>query len=124
MAPSKKLLAAHKELLEFALSYPDAWQDEPWEGDVVAKVGKKVFVFFGTPIKDGIGVGVKLPHEGDFARSLPYCAPMGYGLGKWGWVSASFGSAEDVPVEMLKEWIDESYRAIAPKKLVKELDGR
>ena len=28
-----------------------------------------------------------------------------------------------VPIDMLKEWIDESYRAIAPKKLLKELDA-
>jgi hypothetical protein len=24
----------------------------------------------------------------------------------------------------MKEWIEESYRAVAPKKLVRELDGR
>jgi hypothetical protein len=28
-----------------------------------------------------------------------------------------------VPVELLKLWIDESYRAIAPKRLVAELDA-
>ena len=28
-----------------------------------------------------------------------------------------------MPVEMLKEWIDESYRAQAPKKLLKQLEG-
>jgi hypothetical protein len=27
-------------------------------------------------------------------------------------------------LEHLKEWIDESYRAQAPRKLVKELDAR
>jgi hypothetical protein len=27
-------------------------------------------------------------------------------------------------LEQLKDWIDESYRAQAPKKLVKELDSR
>ena len=114
----------HKELLEHALAYPGAWQDEPWEGDVVAKVGKKIFVFFGTPAKDRMGLGVKLPNEGEFARSLPYCEPSAYGLGKWGWVNASFTAADNVPVDMLKEWIDESYRAIATKTLLKQLDAR
>jgi len=30
------------ELLAYCLAKPGAWQDEPWEGDVVAKVGQKV----------------------------------------------------------------------------------
>ena len=29
----------------------------------------------------------------------------------------------NIPIEMLKAWIDESYRAQAPKKLVKTLSG-
>jgi hypothetical protein len=28
------------------------------------------------------------------------------------------------PIERLKDWLDESYRAQAPRKLVKELDAR
>jgi hypothetical protein len=55
------------------------------------------------------------------ALMLPFTKPTGYGLGKSGWVSASFADGDDPPVEMLKEWIDESYRAQAPKKLVKTL---
>jgi hypothetical protein len=39
-------------------------------------------------------------------------------------VSASFGEKDDVPVSLLLEWIDESYRAIAPKKLVAGLGAR
>ena len=116
------LRKVHKELLKHALSYPGAWQDQPWEGDLVAKVGKKIFVFFGSASKDEVGIGVKLPIEGEFARSLPNCEPSGYGLGKSGWVNARFGLGQDVPVDMLKEWIDESFRAVAPKTLIKQLD--
>lgn len=36
-------------------------------------------------------------------------------------MSAKFGTKDDVPVDLLLEWLDESYRAIAPKKLVKAL---
>lgn len=111
----------HKQLLKHALGFPEAYEDHPW-GEVVAKVNKKIFVFFGSPVEGSMGIGVKLPVEGEFARSLPNCEPSGYGLGKAGWVNISFAPGDDVPVDMLKEWIDESYRAVAPKKLIKLLD--
>jgi predicted DNA-binding protein (MmcQ/YjbR family) len=117
------LRKVHRVLLDHALSYPGAYEDHPWEDDLVTKVNKKIFVFFGSPAKDSVGIAVKLPVEGEYARSLPFCEPSGYGLGKWGWVNARFGPDDDIPVDTLKEWIDESYRAIAPKKLVKELDA-
>ncbi len=54
---------------------------------------------------------------------LPFTEPTHYGLGKSGWVTALFDGEDAPPMEMLKAWIDESYRAQAPKKLVAELDG-
>jgi hypothetical protein len=54
---------------------------------------------------------------------LPFASPTGYGLGKSGWVSAEFSDGQTPPKELLKEWIDESYRAQAPKKLVATLAG-
>jgi hypothetical protein len=33
-------------------------------------------------------------------------------------VTSTFKRGDDVPVGVLKDWIDESYRAVAPKKLV------
>jgi predicted DNA-binding protein (MmcQ/YjbR family) len=116
------LRKVHRDLLKHALSFPEAYEDHPWD-ETVAKVNKKIFVFFGMPNKDEIGIGVKLPMEGEFARSLPYCEPSGYGLGKAGWVHARFAPHDQIPVDMLKDWIDESYRAVAPKKLIKLLDG-
>jgi predicted DNA-binding protein (MmcQ/YjbR family) len=108
-------------LRQFALDYPGTHEDHPW-GETVVKVGKKVFVFLGKP-KDGAGVGlsVKLPQSGAMALSLPFASPTGYGLGKSGWVSAQFGKGDKVPLDMLRQWIDESYRAVAPKTLVAQL---
>jgi hypothetical protein len=48
--------------------------------------------------------------------------PTGYGLGKAGWVTARFGPRAKPPLDVLRKWIDESYRAVAPAKLLKELD--
>jgi predicted DNA-binding protein (MmcQ/YjbR family) len=111
-----------KALLAYALRFPEAYEDHPW-GETVAKVNKKVFVFFGVPQAGRLSVTVKLPHDGEFARRQPYCEPSGYGLGKAGWVTATFARGDDPPVDTLRDWIDESYRAVAPKKLIARLDG-
>src|SRR6266536_3143694 len=57
------------------------------------------------------------------ALELPFTKPTGYGLGKSGWVSATFETKDDLPLEILKGWIRESYCAVAPRKLVAELEG-
>jgi predicted DNA-binding protein (MmcQ/YjbR family) len=111
-----------RRLLEYALTLPGAWLDHPWGEDVV-KVGKKVCVFFGMPEGSSYppGMTVKLVDSQSLALSQEGAAPAGYGLGKSGWVSVTFGS--QTPFEMLRQWIDESFRAVAPKKLVAELEA-
>ena len=75
------------DLRTYAFGLPEAHEDHPW-GESVAKVGKKVFVFFGTEAAD-FGLGVKLPQSGPLALAQPGCTPRDYGLGKAGWVSVS-----------------------------------
>jgi predicted DNA-binding protein (MmcQ/YjbR family) len=108
-------------LRDFALAYPGATEEFPW-GERVAKVKGKVFVFLGRD-EDGMGISVKLPQSRLMALGLPFASPTAYGLGKSGWVSAQFGAGEKPPLELLKAWIDESYRAVAPKKMVAALDA-
>ena len=113
---------AHKALKKAAKAYPGAWEDHPW-GETVYKVGKKVFVFLGVDSDDGsFGMTCKLPHSSEAAITMfSWCEPTGYGLGASGWVSAHFGRRDDVPVDLLKQWIDESYAAVAPKRKRKAL---
>ncbi len=114
------------ELRRFALDLPEAYEDFPW-GDRVAKVGKKVFAFLGSEeggAERGVGVTVKLRESHEEAIGMDFTTPSGYGLGRHGWVSCSFPPGADVPVELLCDWIDESYRLIAAKRLVAELDRR
>ena len=123
-ASSGDLRDVSRALREYALSFPGATEDFPW-GERVAKVKGKVFVFLGAdPVPGGpIGFSVKLPASGQDALDLPFTKPTGYGLGKSGWVSATFETKDDLPLEILKAWIRESYRAVAPKKLVAELES-
>jgi predicted DNA-binding protein (MmcQ/YjbR family) len=113
--------SAFARLLKFALSFPEAHEDHPW-GDTLIKVRGKTFVFMGES-EGGFGLSVKLPQSKEFALEYPFTKPTGYGLGKSGWVSAEFKRSETPPLDVLKAWIAESYRAIAPKALVKKLDG-
>jgi len=108
-----------KKLRDFALRYPDAMEEFPW-GERVIKVNKKVFVFI-SRYQGSLRISTKLPNSGIAALTLSFAEPTGYGLGKSGWVTACFDDDGKAPVELLCRWIDESYRAIAPKRLVDRL---
>jgi predicted DNA-binding protein (MmcQ/YjbR family) len=116
------MFALAEPLRAFAFSLPEAWEDHPW-GESVAKVGKKVFVFFGsTDDERPFGFSVKLPISNDEALSLPFTVPTGYGLDRGHWVTVR--PPEDTPVELLLAWIEESYRTVAPRALVAQLDAK
>ncbi|MBG0826703.1 MmcQ/YjbR family DNA-binding protein [Planomonospora sp. ID67723] len=110
-------------LREFALRFPEAYEDHPW-GETVVKVNKKIFVFLGVEEpteKWSPTVGVKLPESSGHALAVEGVTPSGYGLGKAGWVTIPLTGA--LPeTEVLLDWVEESYRAVAPKKLVAKLD--
>jgi predicted DNA-binding protein (MmcQ/YjbR family) len=110
-------------LRAFALELPEAYEDNPW-GECVVKVNKKVFVFLGLEPAQGAGMTftVKLPGSGADVLNLPFAEPSGYGLGKHGWVTMRFLPGEHPPADILQGWIVESYRAVAPKRLVARLD--
>jgi len=108
-------------LRDFALGYPGAHEEFPW-GERVVKVKGKVFVFLGRE-DEGLGLSVKLPQSRLMALGLPFASPTGYGLGKSGWVTVQFGPRDKPPMDLMRAWIDESYRAVAPKRLVATLPG-
>lgn len=116
---SDLLLEAAEAIRAVALAYPETYEESPW-GDRVVKVNKKIFLFAGT-YKGRLNVTTKLPETAEQALEMPFAKPTAYGMGKSGWVSSSFGADDQVPVPLLLEWLDESYRAIAPKKLLKLL---
>jgi predicted DNA-binding protein (MmcQ/YjbR family) len=104
------------QLRAFGLRYPGAHTKSPWPGHLDLAVKDKTFAYLsvdGDPPK----ISCKLPLSADAALSLPFTEPTPYGLGKSGWVTATFSDDSEVPVELFEQWIDESYRAQAPKRL-------
>lgn len=125
-APKQKSKAdgAIEQLRAYGLKrYPGAHIKSPWPGHADLAVNDKTFAYLSAPGEPQPHVGCKLPHSSDVALLLPFVTPTGYGLGKSGWVNADFKPTDKVPLDLLKEWLDESYRAQAPKKLIAQLDG-
>src|SRR6187551_323440 len=108
--PSKDVAAAEAALARQSLAYPGTIEENPW-GHRAFKVNRKTFLFLWADA-NGLDVSTKLPESGQLALELPFAEPTGYGLGKSGWVSAHFAPGKKIPLAMLEEWIDESFRAI------------
>jgi predicted DNA-binding protein (MmcQ/YjbR family) len=103
------------ELLGYCLAKPGAWQDQPWEDDVVVKVGPKIFAFFGMESNTTIGVKCGASREAanewllrypDDASVMPY-------IGRSGWNSLRLGGA--IPDDELLEAVDGSYDTVVSK---------
>jgi predicted DNA-binding protein (MmcQ/YjbR family) len=111
------------QLRAFALSLPGAAEEFPW-GERVAEVNGKIFVFLGHDEETGPPLmTVKLVESHEHALALEGAGPSGYGLGRAGWVNVPL-LAEGVTFDLLRDWIEESYRIVAPKRLARELDRR
>ncbi len=109
------LKKVHASLRQQALSYPETKEDFPW-GHSAFKVKGKAFLFMADD-KNELSLSVKLPSSGSVALDLPFAEPTGYGLGKSGWVTARFAAKAKAPLWILQQWLEESYCAVAPKKL-------
>ena len=107
------------QLRAFALALPEAVEEFPWS-ESVAKVRGRIFVFLGAETGEQ-AITVKLAESHGHALSLDGARPTGYGLGRSGWVSLPVAAA---PLDVLRDFVEESYRIVAPRRLVAELDRR
>ena len=105
----------------FALSLPGTQPKSPWPGHDDVAVNDKTFLYLGTD-EEKVSVGVKLRVSGAEVKRLFGAKPMAYGLGKSGWVSIAFEPGAAPPLDTVKRWVMESYRAQAPKRLLKALE--
>jgi predicted DNA-binding protein (MmcQ/YjbR family) len=105
------------ELLAYCLAKPGAWPDEPWEGDVVAKVGPRIFAFLGSD-----SVGLKCGPNRDvadewLARHPEDASTMPY-IGRSGWNTLRVGAG--IPDDEITEAIDASYDVVVSKLAKKD----
>jgi predicted DNA-binding protein (MmcQ/YjbR family) len=107
-------------LRAFGLACPGAHLKSPWPGHKDLAVNDKTFAYMSLE-GEPFSISCKLPLSAGAMLELPFTKPTGYGLGKSGWVTAELAPGEVPSLELFKAWIDESYRAQAPKRLVKQL---
>ncbi|MEU4811695.1 MmcQ/YjbR family DNA-binding protein [Nocardia fluminea] len=101
------------DVLAYCLAKPGAWEDEPWEGDTVAKVGDKVFAFLGAGTSIGLKCGSDRTEADELVDIYPGDVTASAYIGRYGWNSIRVGGA--VPDDELRELIDASYEAVVAK---------
>ena len=116
MSQSKLFTALRKS----ALGYPGTQEGIACQGTslerITFKVRNKAFLFLGAT--DAM---VKLGALLAEAVSLAGKEPDRYRPGGHGWVKVIFASDDDLPLDLLARWLDESFRLLAPKTLVASL---
>ena len=118
MMGNEKYSAIANGLKAHALSYPETTEAFPW-GESAFKVKGKTFVFMRAD-PDELSFSVKLPHSRKQALALPGSEPTHYGMGAKGWVTLR--PSAKTSLKLLRSFIDESYRAVAPKRVLAEMD--
>lgn len=103
------------ELLGYCLAKSGAWQDEPWESDVVVKVGPKIFAFLGSESSSTVGVkcGASRDAADEWLLRYPDDASVMPYIGRSGWNSLRLTGA--IPDDELLDAIDGSYDTVVSK---------
>lgn len=112
----------HDRLLAIVKSLPEAEEDWPW-GSIHCKVAGKIFVGWGRG-DDGvmsIGIRTTLPEQAMLVAADPRFTIAKY-VGKYGGLDMRLGNRPNWAE--VEHFIVESYRIIAPKRLVKALDAQ
>ena len=101
-----------EELASYCLGKPGAWEDEPWEGDTVAKVHEKIFAFLGS---DAVGVkcGTNRDEADEWLLRYPDDASVMAYIGRSGWNTIRVDSG--IPDDEIREAVDVSYDLVVSK---------
>lgn len=83
------------------------------------KVRKKNFVFIGEKA-DNVRVMVRLKDSAEAAAGLGDPRVV---VGKTGWATLNFAPDDAPDLALMQAWIDESFRALAPKTVLKAWDA-
>lgn len=106
-----------KALRTAALKYPGTVENFPWDHHAFKAGGKTTFLFLTSAEGGGFNCSMKLPYRQEEALKMKGAAPTGYNMSKSGWVTFTYSAKAKPPLAKLTDYLDESWRAVAPKKL-------
>lgn len=104
------------------LSYPETSVGVACAGTAIeartVKVKKKAFLFLREQ-----DVRLKLKDALPEAQSLAAASGGTLEASSNGWIKIDYAKGADVPLDTLYRWVDESWRCMATKTLIKRLDA-
>ncbi len=106
-----------EQLRAYCLAKPGAWPDQPWDGDLVAKVGPKIFAFTGEA-SVGVKCGSSRDEADEWLARYPQAASVMAYIGRSGWNTLRLDG--DIPDEELLEAVDASYELVVAKLAKKD----
>jgi hypothetical protein len=116
---------AEADLTAYGLTFPETTAGPGWQTTRALYVRKKMFCVFGAKGEalDALTVLIKLPISAEMAEGLPFVRPARGWYKQHNWVTAHFDADDDVLAEMatLRGWLKQSYIAVAPKTLGRNL---
>lgn len=122
--PHQKAEAA---LTAFGLRLPETSRSRGWATTRTLLVKGRMFGIFGDKgeADDALTLIVKLPVSAEMVQDLPFVRASKGWFKQHDWVIAHFDADDDIAAEMgtLKSWLVQSWRAMAPKRLVKAFDA-
>lgn len=101
------------DVLAHCLAKPGAWQDEPWEGDVVAKVADKIFAFLGSGDSVSVKCGANREDADEWLARYPDDVQVMAYIGRYGWNTIRLEAA--VPDAEILEAVDGSYDGVVAR---------
>ena len=116
---------AEAALTAYGLTFPGTTTGPAWAFTRGLYVNGKMFAVFGDKAQplDALTITLKLPISAEMVADLPFVREAKGWYKQHNWVIADFGPEDDIlaEIDMLKAWLRQSYMAIAPKKLSKQI---
>lgn len=128
--PQNPCRRAEAELLTYGLSLPETDLAPPGrdlESFRYLRVAGKGFTVLGERDErpDELTLTVKLPISAEMVADLPFVRESTGWYRRHNWVIAHFGPDDDVLAELgtLKAWMLQSYMAVAPRRLARQVSA-
>jgi hypothetical protein len=119
---------AEAELTAFGLALPETDIAGGWGTTRYMRVRGRGFTVFGDKDEpaDALTIIVKLPVAYEMVQELYFVKPKDGWYKRNKWTVAKFGPDDDILAELetLKAWMVQSYAAMAPKKLGRDVVER